>query len=94
MVRGRRRQGQAAPAPRRGPGRPATRGGKLAAWIEQHQHDRADIADKLGIDRRHLDHIAREDRRPSLELALAIEKLTKGEVPVSYLVLIPKHSGD
>jgi len=67
--------------------------GRLAKWIVEHGRDREEVATKLGVDRRHLDHICREARRPSLELALKIERLTRGVVPLAYLVTIPKHSG-
>ena len=74
------------------PGRPPAKGGRLAEWLRKHGHSREEVAKRLSIDRRHLDHIARENRRPSLELAIAIEKLTNGEVSVEYLAKIPPHS--
>jgi transcriptional regulator with XRE-family HTH domain len=55
---------------------------------------RADVAERLGISRPHVDFICRGDRRPSLELALKIEALTDGAVPVSLWTKVPKHSSD
>jgi transcriptional regulator with XRE-family HTH domain len=55
---------------------------------------RAELAERLGISRPHADFICRGARRPSLELALAIEKLTDGAVPAASWTGVPKHSGD
>jgi transcriptional regulator with XRE-family HTH domain len=77
---------------RRGPGRPPEHEGRLARWIKKAGLTRREVAERLGLDRRTVDNLCREARRPSLELAVEIEKLTKGKVPISYLVALPKHS--
>jgi transcriptional regulator with XRE-family HTH domain len=55
---------------------------------------RDELAERLGLSRSHADAICRGARRPSLELALAIEKLTSGAVPAWLWTSVPKHSGD
>jgi DNA-binding XRE family transcriptional regulator len=78
-------------ARRNGTGRPSIRQGRFGIWLEDNQIDRERLADTLGINRRHIDHIAREDRRPSLGLALKLERLTGGYVGVAYFAQIPSH---
>jgi hypothetical protein len=75
-------------------GRPPVRQGKLGLWIEKAGKTRQDVADQLGISRRFLDHLCREYRRPGLDLAVKIERLTGGAVPVSYLAGLPQHKKD
>ena len=72
-----------------GPGRPSIRQGRFGLWLDEHEIDRAQLAGALGVNRRHIDHIAREDRRPSLALALKLEQLTGGRVGVDYFAQIP-----
>jgi DNA-binding XRE family transcriptional regulator len=72
-----------------GPGRPSIRQGLFGVWLDEHRIDRKRLADALGVNRRHIDHIAREDRRPSLDLALKLERLTGGRVGVAYFARIP-----
>lgn len=55
---------------------------------------RDELAERLGLSRTHVDSICRGARRPSLELAIAIEKLTHGAVPAGGWTSVPKHSGD
>jgi hypothetical protein len=73
----------------RGPGRPSIRQGRFGQWLLDNRLDRDRVAAALGINRRHVDHIAREDRRPSLELAVKIERLTGGDILASYFSRIP-----
>lgn len=48
-------------------------------------------ADLLGISRGHLSQIMNGNKTPSLELAVRIERLTEGAVPVaSWVVSIPE----
>jgi DNA-binding XRE family transcriptional regulator len=72
--------------PMRSPGRPPIRQGRFGRWLAEHGLNRDDVARRLGVNRRHVDHLAREDRRPSLELAIKIEQLTRGEIPAAYFV--------
>ncbi len=75
-------------------GRPVEKRSKLGVWIEEHGWTRQQLADELGIVRGSVDRLCSGLRRPSLELALKIEALTKGGVPVGYWAEIPAHSKD
>lgn len=75
-------------------GRPVLRLSKLGEWIEAHGWSRQRLADELGIVRGSVDRLCSGLRRPSLELALKIEALTEGAVPVSYWAEIPAHARD
>jgi hypothetical protein len=66
-----------------GPGRPSIRQGRFGRWLLDNRIDRDRVAEVLGINRRHVDHLAREDRRPSLDLAVKIERLTDGAILAS-----------
>jgi transcriptional regulator with XRE-family HTH domain len=55
---------------------------------------RDDLAERLGVTRPYVDHLCRGGRRPSLELAFKIEKLTRGEVAAASWTAVPAHSGD
>jgi hypothetical protein len=68
---------------KRSPGRPRTRETKLSRWIDSSGKTRDQIAKELGINRTHLDMLCRGARRPSLALAVGIEKLTRGAIPPS-----------
>lgn len=75
-------------------GRPVEKRSKLAVWVEEHSWTRQQLAEELGIVRSSVDRLCGGSRRPSLELALQIEALTKGAIPVSYWAAIPAHSKD
>jgi transcriptional regulator with XRE-family HTH domain len=77
--------------PNRSAGRPLVRQGRLGLWLVASALDREVVAEKLGISRRYLDHIAREDRRPSLAVAAKIEKLTGGAIPTTYFAAVQRH---
>jgi hypothetical protein len=82
-------------ASRRAPGRPPAPAKKLTAlgkWCIAQKLSRIEVAAKLGIPRPSLDRLCRGARRPGLELATRIEKLTRGEVPVAYWTRVPAHS--
>lgn len=77
----------------RGRGRPRARPrgqGRLDRWISAQGLSRAEVAERLGVTRGYVDHLARETRRPSLDLAAAIEEMTSGEVPASYWASVPQ----
>jgi hypothetical protein len=76
------------------PGRPRKRETPLSRWIDQSGKTRDEIAERLVITRIHLDRLCRADRRPSLELAIEIEKLTDGAVPAEIWTRVPAHSRD
>ncbi len=49
---------------------------------------RDEAAEKLAVNRTHLDILCRGDGRPGLALALAIEKLTDGAIPAADWVQV------
>jgi DNA-binding XRE family transcriptional regulator len=68
------------------------RQGRFGRWLAEHGINRDDVARRLGVNRRHVDHLAREDRRPSLELAIKIERLTAGEISAAYFLGVRPNS--
>jgi DNA-binding XRE family transcriptional regulator len=77
-----------AAASKRSPGRPRKGETKLSHWIDASGMTRDEAAEKLAINRTHLDMLCRGSRRPGLTLAVAIEKLTKGAIPAAAWVNI------
>lgn len=75
-------------------GRPRKQETPLSRWLDRTGKSRQELADELGIARSHVDRLCRGDRRPSLELALDIEKLTDGAVAASEWASVPRHSKD
>jgi transcriptional regulator with XRE-family HTH domain len=82
------------PPKKRRVGRPRKEEGKLSRWLDAQGMSRYELAARLDIARPHVDRICRGVRRPSLELAIAIEKLTDGAVPAASWISVPKHSSD
>jgi DNA-binding XRE family transcriptional regulator len=80
--------------PDRSRGRPRNRQTKLSSWIDEKGLTRDVVAARLGIGRTYLDKLCRGASRPSLELALQIERLTSGAVVASEWLSVPPHSGD
>ena len=74
--------------------KPAKRSTLLARWIDDSGESRETIAKRLDIPRTSLDRLCRGARRPGIELAFAIEKMTKGKVPAEYWSKISAHSKD
>jgi DNA-binding transcriptional regulator YdaS (Cro superfamily) len=69
---------------RRSPGRPRSPvSNKFARWLDSKGHSREWAAERLGVLVGHVNRLARGVRRPSLQLAAEIEKLTGGSVTVS-----------
>lgn len=56
---------------------------KLAAWIEASGTPKNKLAAELSVTPSLITHYTSGRRRPSRVLAIAIEKITKGEVPAS-----------
>jgi transcriptional regulator with XRE-family HTH domain len=76
-------------------GRPSGKLTLLGKWAAEKGWSREELAQKLGLERRQsVDRLCRGTRRPSLELALLIEKVTGGAVPVSSWSKVPAHSRD
>ena len=75
-------------------GRPRKKETGLSRWLDSVGMDRYDLADRLGVGRAYIDKVCRGERRPSLELALEIEKLTKGAVSAGAWLAVPAHSKD
>ena len=57
----------------------------LSKWIEGRMPD-FEFARLAGISKSHLSLILNGKRRPSLELAIKIEKITRGEFPPARLL--------
>lgn len=75
----------------RGRGRPRKTETRFSRWIDAQKVEREVVADRLGVARNYLDKLCREEARPSLELAIAIEKLTGGSVPAGdWLRVLPR----
>ena len=56
---------------------------QFATYVKAVATSRSDLAKEMGISRPYLSLILTGRRRPSLELAIRIERLTDGAVPVS-----------
>ena len=78
----------------RGRGRPRKNETKLSRWLDSAGMSRDALSERLGVGRTYVDKMCRGERRPSLDLAVAIEKLTDGAVPVSVWTKVPPHSSD
>lgn len=75
----------------RGRGRPRKTETRFSRWIDAQKLERGVVAARLGIARNYLDKLCREEARPSLELAVAIEKLTGRAVPAAdWLRVLPR----
>lgn len=57
----------------------------LSQWIDQRMTD-AEFAGKVGISKSHLSLILQGKRGLSLDLAVRIEEITKGEFPAARLL--------
>ncbi len=64
-------------------GRPVTRRNKLGEWVDAQGWTRQRLADELGITVGSAVRLCNGVRRPGLELAIQIEALTRGAVPVT-----------
>jgi DNA-binding transcriptional regulator YdaS (Cro superfamily) len=66
----------------------------LADWIDASGKTRREVAEHLGLAETSLNRLCNGARRPGIELAFAIEKLTKGKIPAEFWRKIPPHSRD
>jgi DNA-binding XRE family transcriptional regulator len=66
---------------RHGRGRPRSSENALSKWIDEAGSTREDVAKALGIPKPSLDRICRDERRPNLDLAFQIERVTGGKIP-------------
>lgn len=80
-------------AAKRPRGRPRKVESKLSRWIDGESLLRDAVAARLGIQRTYLDKLCRSESRPSLELAVDIEKMTRGAVPAADWLRVPPHTG-
>lgn len=71
-----------APKPAR-VGRPRKSETPLAAWLDREGMTRDHLADKLEVTRQYVDKLCRGASKPSLQVALAIEKLSGGTIKPS-----------
>ena len=75
----------------RGVGRPRTYENALSRWIDAAGRTREDVAKALRIPKPSLDRICRDERRPNLDLAFQIERVTGGKIPAkSWAVRQPR----
>ena len=79
------------PRPR---GRPRKANNKFGKWIDVQGMTRERVAAKLDVTRQYVDQLCRSVRRPDLELAMKIERLTGGDVGAGTWLKVPRHSGD
>ena len=79
---------------KRSRGRPRAKQTKLSEWIDARELTREQVAQRLEIGRTYLDKLCRAQSRPSLELALKIDKMTDGAVPATDWLKVPPHSHD
>ena len=75
-------------------GRPILKYGKLGTWVRDQGWNRQQLADKLGISLATASRLCSGLRRPGLELAIQIEALTRGAVPVTYWTEVPAYRKD
>ena len=75
-------------------GRPRAGETPLSRWLDENGMTRKEFARRLEISTEYLHRLCRMARRPSLELALRIEKATAGSVPASFWTAVPTHSRD
>ncbi len=64
----------------------------LSSYLKQSGIRQSDFADAVGVGQAMVSKLARGFARPSLELALAIERASRGEVPVSSWVHPASHA--
>ena len=62
---------------------------KLATYIKGAGISQREFADRVGVDYSIVSRLARDGMRPSLELAVRIERETKGAVPANSWVPEP-----
>jgi transcriptional regulator with XRE-family HTH domain len=75
----------------RGPGRPRTSENAFARWIDAKGWTRDKAAARLGVTVATINGLCRNTRRPSLELAFDIERLTDGVVTARSWLKVPPH---
>lgn len=76
-------------------GRPRSRQNALGRWVDERSgRTREQVAKALGIEKPSIDRLCRGGRRPSLDLAIKIERLTEGAVPAASWQKVPPHSRD
>jgi transcriptional regulator with XRE-family HTH domain len=74
-------------------GRPRKNESDLARWIDEKKDgNRERAAEDLGVSRQYLDRLCRGERRPSLALAVTIQKKTG--IEVAHWADVAPHSDD
>ena len=82
------------PAKMKTPGRPRGVTNAFGKWIDQSGKSRETVAERLGVGLQYVHLLCRNGRRPDLELAFKIERMTKGKIQAESWLKIPKHSED
>lgn len=63
---------------------------KLTTYLSETSISQAKLSDALGISRSHMSLLVSGERKPGLDLAVAIERATDGAVPASSWVDEPQ----
>jgi transcriptional regulator with XRE-family HTH domain len=58
--------------------------GDLARWIKEEGISREEVAQRLGVSRRYVDALCREQRVPRAEVMDRIHRLTNGKITSAY----------
>lgn len=58
----------------------------LASYLEKNGLRQSDFAEVVGVGQAMISRLTRKEVKPSLEVAIAIERATNGAVPASYWV--------
>lgn len=57
---------------------------KFAIWVDGHKGGTEEVAKLLKISVPHVNKLAREEELPSFELAVEIQRVSTGKIPVTY----------
>jgi hypothetical protein len=76
-------------------GRPRKQENDFSRWIDKaREGDRDGVAQGLHISRVYLDRLCRGERRPSLAVATAIEKMTHRKIRATHWATLPARAPD
>jgi transcriptional regulator with XRE-family HTH domain len=64
--------------------------GQLARWIKDEGLSREDVAEQLGVSRRYVDALCREQRVPKAEVMDGIHRLTRGQITSAYWAMVDR----
>ena len=64
--------------------------GQLARWILEANRTREDVAQQLGVSRRYVDALCREQRVPKADVMDKIHQLTNGQITSAYWATVDR----